>query len=82
MNKGNCLPLIGGLITALKEVGRRTHLLDDLKNRRRYWDLKEEAEDRKDENDSLSHEHKEEIQVIFRKSMDLLISSILDDNIP
>jgi hypothetical protein len=26
---------------------RRTLLLDDLRNRRRYWKLKEEAEDRK-----------------------------------
>ena len=26
---------------------RRTQLLDDLRNRRRYWELKEEAEDRK-----------------------------------
>ena len=30
-----------------------------------------------DGNNSLSVEHKEEIQVIFRKSLDLLISSIL-----
>jgi len=29
-----------------KGVGRRTQLLDDLR-RRRYWELKEEAEDRK-----------------------------------
>ena len=33
---------------------------------------------KKDGNDSLSIEHKEEIQVILRKSMDLLISSILN----
>jgi hypothetical protein len=32
----------------MKGVGRRrTHLLDDLRNRRIYWELKEEAEDRK-----------------------------------
>jgi hypothetical protein len=31
----------------VKGVGRtRTQLLDDLTNRRRYWELKEEAEDR------------------------------------
>ena len=30
----------------------------------------------KDGNDCLSHEHKEEMQVIFHKSMDLLISRI------
>jgi hypothetical protein len=30
----------------VKEVGRRrTQLLDDLRKRRRYWELKEEAED-------------------------------------
>ena len=28
----------------------------------------------------LSHEHKEEIQVIFHKYMDLLINSILNNN--
>ena len=32
----------------VKRVGRRrTHLLDDLRNMSRYWELKEEAEDRK-----------------------------------
>jgi hypothetical protein len=32
----------------VKGVGRRRkQLLDDLRNRRRYWELKEEAEDRK-----------------------------------
>ena len=31
----------------MKEVGRRrTQLLDDLRKKRRYWELKEEAEDR------------------------------------
>jgi hypothetical protein len=35
-------------MTELKGVGRRrTQLLDVLRNRRRYWELKEEAEDRK-----------------------------------
>ena len=33
-----------------------------------------------DGNDSLSHEHKEEIKVIFHKSLDLLISRILNNN--
>jgi hypothetical protein len=28
----------------LKGVGRRTQLLDDFGNRRRYWELKEETE--------------------------------------
>ena len=36
------------IIWKVKEVGRRrTQLLDDLRNRRRYWELKEKAEDRK-----------------------------------
>ena len=34
-------------MTEVKEIGkRRTQLLDDLKKRRRYWELKEEAENR------------------------------------
>ena len=32
-------------MTEVKGVGKRTHLLDDLRNRKRYWELKEEAED-------------------------------------
>ena len=46
----NCLLQddIEGQMTEVKGVERRiTQLLDDLKNRRRYWELKEEAEDRK-----------------------------------
>ena len=54
--------------------GRRTQLLDYLRNRIRYWKLKEEAADRKCGNYSLSMEHKEEIIVILRKSMYLLIT--------
>ena len=43
----NCL-LHDGQMTEVKGVGRiRTQLLDDLRNRRRYCELKEEAEDRK-----------------------------------
>jgi hypothetical protein len=39
---------IEGQVTGVKEVGRRrTQVLDDLRNRRRYWELKEEAENRK-----------------------------------
>ena len=57
-------------------LGRRiTQLADDLRNRRRYWELKEDAEDRKKLN--LSIEHKEETKVILHKSINLLISSIL-----
>ena len=73
--KRNCL-LHGttqGHMTEVKGLGRRTQLLDDLSIRRRYWELKEE-----DGNDSLSIELKEGIR-IFRKSMDLLINSILNN---
>ena len=58
-------------MTEIKGVGRRrTQLFDDLKNRRRYRELKEEAKDRKGGNDSLSTEHKEETQVIFQNDGD------------
>ena len=66
----------------VKGVGRRrrrTELLDDLRNKRRYWKLKEEAMIEIDGNYSLSIEHREEVH-IFHKSMDLLISSILNNN--
>ena len=45
----NCLlhDAIEGQMTEVKGVRRRTQLLDDLRNRRRYWELKEEAEDKK-----------------------------------
>ena len=45
----NCFlhDVIEGQITEVKGVGRtRTKLLDDLRNRIGYWELKEEAEDR------------------------------------
>ena len=57
----NCLlhDLIEGQMTEVRGVGRRrTQLLDDLRNRRRYWELKEEAEDGKSWKDCLLHEHK------------------------
>ena len=44
----NCLlqDVIERQMTKMKGVERRkTQLLDDLRNRRRYWELKEEAED-------------------------------------
>ena len=44
----NCLlhDAIEGQMMEVNGVGRRrTQLLDDLKNGRRYWELKEEAED-------------------------------------
>ena len=53
--------------------GRKTQLLDYLGNRRRYWELKEETEDRK------IWKREEEIQIIFHKSIDLLISSIVNN---
>ena len=46
----NCLlhDAIEGQMREVTRVGRRrTQLLDDLRNRRRYWELKEEAENRK-----------------------------------
>ena len=46
----NCLlhDATEGETMEVKGVGRRrSQLLDDLRNRRRYWELKEEAEDRK-----------------------------------
>ena len=46
----NCLlhDAIDGQMTEVKGVGRRRpQLLDHLRNRRRSWELKEEAEDRK-----------------------------------
>ena len=45
----NCLlhDAIEGQMMEVKGVGRRTQLLDDLRNRRRYWELNEETEDRK-----------------------------------
>ena len=33
------------MLTGKPSGRRRTQLLDDLRNRRRYWELKEEAED-------------------------------------
>ena len=44
----NCLrDAIEGQKTEVKGVGRRrTQFFDDFRNRRRYWELKEEAEDR------------------------------------
>ena len=45
----NCLlhDAIEGQMTEVKGLGRRTQLLDGLRNRRKYWELKEEAEGRK-----------------------------------
>ena len=45
----NCLlhDAIEWQMAEVKGVERKTQLLDDLRNRRRYWELNEEAEDRK-----------------------------------
>ena len=46
----NCLlhDVIEGRMTEVRGVGRRrTQLLDDLRDRRSYWELKEEAVDQK-----------------------------------
>ena len=68
----NCLlhDAIEELMMEMKGIGRRRTWLADLRNRRRYWELKEEAEDQEYGDDSLSIKHKEEIRVIFHKSMD------------
>ena len=47
----------------------------------RYWELKEGVGIKTGGKYSLSHKHKEEIQVIFHKAMNLQISSILNNNI-
>ena len=47
MLRGNCLlrDATDGQMTEIKGARRRTQLLDDLRKRRRYWKLNEEAED-------------------------------------
>ena len=60
-----------------KNIGRKTQHLDDLINRRTYWDLREETEVW---NPSLSHEHLKEIQATFHKFMNLIIGSTLNNN--
>ena len=59
---------IEGKMTEVKEVRRRrrtrTELLDDLRNRRRYWELKRKLKIQKDGNDSLSIEHTEEMHIL------------------
>ena len=53
-------------MTEVKAVRSTIRLfLDDLRNRRRYWKLKEEAENKKDGNNSISIEHKEEIRIFY-----------------
>ena len=50
LRRSNCLPhdITEGQMTELKGVGKiRTQHLDELRNRRRYWELKEESEVRK-----------------------------------
>ena len=56
----NCLlhDAIEGLMTEVKVGRRRRQLLDDLRNRRRYWELKRKLKIEKDGDDSLSIEHK------------------------
>ena len=67
-------------MTKVKGVGRRRRqLLDDLRNIRRYWELKEEAEDRNRWNQQFIN-RKQGGNNIFHKSMDLIITSILKNN--
>ena len=49
-------------MTEVKAVERRrAQLFYYLRISKRYWELEEETEDRKGGNNSLSHEHKDEI---------------------
>jgi hypothetical protein len=69
-------------MTEVKGVKRGiTKVLDDLRNRRSTGSIRGKLKIEKDEEkkNRVSIEHKEEIQVIFRKSMDLLISSLLNN---
>ena len=66
---------IEGQMTEVKGVGRRrTQFLDDLRNRRRHWELKEEAEDRKRTETTV---YQSNVSIIH-KSLDLLTSRILN----
>ena len=67
-------------MTEVKGLGRRriTQLLDGLRNRR-HWELRRKLKIEIGGNESLSHEHKEEIHILL-KSMDLLIRSTLHNN--
>ena len=72
--RNNCLlhDAIGGQMTEMKGVGRRrTQLLDDLRNMRRYWELKGKLKIKTDGNDYQSN---------IRKSINLLITRILNNN--
>ena len=52
----------------MRRIGRRsTRLLDDLRNRSTHWELKEEAKDQNDGNNSLSIDHYEEAYLIIIK---------------
>jgi hypothetical protein len=48
--RNNCLlhDATEGQMMEMKGVGRRRTQLLDLRNRRRYWEVKEEAEDKKE----------------------------------
>ena len=62
--------MIEGQVDGYQKIRKTDNpFFDDLRNRRKYWELKEEAEDRKRSYIS-----------IFHKSLDLLISSILNNN--
>ena len=68
-------------MTEVEGVGRRrSQLLDDLRYRRRYWEVKEEAEDRKRWKRQFMSRKNVYIQVIFQKSMDQLRSSASNNN--
>ena len=76
----NCLihDAVEEQMTEVKILERSiTQIRHGLGNRRRHWELKEEAEDG---NDSSAIAPKEEIQIIFHNSNALLTGTILNNN--
>ena len=56
---------------------RRTQLLDDLRNRRRSWELKEDVEDKKKVEPMFYHKNiRKKTQLFYHKSMVMLTSNI------
>ena len=60
---------------------KKTQLLNDLRNRKRYWELNRNLKIRKKKlKRQLNIEHKEEIHAIYHNSTDVIISSIFNNN--
>ena len=61
----------------VKGVGRRrTQLADDLRNRRRHWELESEAKSKNMETNVYHTNVSKQIKFTFHKSIDILTSSI------